>query len=100
MFASTCELQQINLSKLILAVKNGQLNCYDRFSTFSDLYAMASTSQTFFATNLEFLEIFTGEKEYPVLKEIIKSIIAITKLIWHNDADLNKFFQFKKYFFQ
>ena len=69
------------LSKLIIAVKNGPLQCFDRLSTFSDLHAMASTSQTFFATNLEFLEIFTGEKEYPVLKEIIKSISAITNLM-------------------
>ena len=84
------------LSKLITVVENGQLNCFDRLNIVSDVHAMAITGQTSLATYLELLKVFKGEKEYPVWKEIIKSLSAMTKLMWNDDEASNKFSQFKK----
>ena len=84
------------LSKLISVIENGQLNCFDRLNIVSDVHAMATTGQTSFATYLELLKVFKGEKEYPVWKEIIKSLSAMTKLMWNDDEASKKFSQFKK----
>ena len=84
------------LSKLIAAIENGQLDCFDRLNVLSDVHAMASTGQCSFATYFDLLKLFKGDTEYPVWKEIIKSMSAMTKLLWNDDQASKKFSHFKK----
>ena len=84
------------LSKLIGAIENNQLNCFDRLNILNDVSAMAFTGQVSFATYFDMLKMFKDEKSYPVWKEIIKNMSTMTKLLWKDDATSKKFSQFKK----
>ena len=84
------------LSKLISAIKNQQLNCFDRLNIINDVSQMALAGQVSLITYFDLLKSFKDEKEFPVWKEIIKSMGEIKILMWNEDRAFHKFIQFKK----
>ena len=84
------------LSKLIGAIENNELNCFDLLNILNDVSTMAFTCQVSFANYFDMLKMVINVKSYPVWKEIIKSMSAIQKVLWNDDEASKKFSQFKK----
>ena len=84
------------LSKLVTAIKNQQLDCFDRLNVLNDVGAMAATGRVPFSTYFDLLKLFKDDKEYPVWKEIVKSVGEMKKVLWCDDETSKKFSKFKK----
>ena len=84
------------LSRLVSAIKDHQLNCFDRLNIINDVSAMALAGQVSFITYFDLLETFKNETEYPVWKEIVKSMSQVKVLVWDDDQAFRKFVTFQK----
>ena len=84
------------LSRLITAIENKQLDCFDRLNIINDVSAMVLTGRVSIIKYFDLLKYFKNEKELPVWQDIIENMYEIEMVMWNDDRAFEKFIQFKR----